>query len=71
MSDVHVVPHGNTWALEVAGDKQKSFDIQDEAIRRGRELAKHEHGELVIHGQGRTGSARRTRTGTYPPTVPG
>ena len=51
MSDVHVVPHGDSSALEVSGDKQETFDTQDEAIRRGRELAEQEHGELVIHGE--------------------
>ena len=51
MSDVHVVPHGDVWALEVAGDKQESFHTQAEAIRRGRELAEREQGELVVHGE--------------------
>jgi hypothetical protein len=52
MSDVYVVPHGDAWALEVAGSKQERFDTQDDAIRRGRELAEQEHGELVILGEG-------------------
>jgi hypothetical protein len=50
MSDVHVVPNGDAWALEVAGDKHEIFNSQDEAIRRGRQLAVG-HGELVIHGK--------------------
>ena len=49
LSDVHVVPQGDGWALEVAGDKRESFDTQDEAIRHGRELAELEQGELVTH----------------------
>ena len=52
MSDVHVVPHPDSWALEVAGDKHASFVSQDEAIRCGRELAEQEHGERVVHGEG-------------------
>jgi Uncharacterized protein conserved in bacteria (DUF2188) len=52
MSDVHVVPHGDSWALEASGDKQETFDPQDEAIQRGRELAEQEDGGLVIHGEG-------------------
>ena len=52
MSDVHVVPNGDAWACEVAGDKRESFDTQDEAITRGRELAEQEQAELVIHGKG-------------------
>jgi Uncharacterized protein conserved in bacteria (DUF2188) len=53
MSDVHVVPHDDFWALEVSGDKQETFDTQNQAIQRGRELAEQEYGELVIHGEGR------------------
>lgn len=49
--EVHVVPQGDGWALEVAGDERESFDTRDEAIRRGRKLAALEHGELVIHGK--------------------
>jgi len=70
MSDVHVVPRGDAWALEVAGDKQESFDTQDEAVRRGRRLAELEHGELVIHcklGQIREKDSHRH----YPRQIPG
>jgi Uncharacterized protein conserved in bacteria (DUF2188) len=51
MSDVHVRPLGEVWALEVGGVRHWCFDTQDEAVRRGRRLAEHEHGELVIHGK--------------------
>jgi hypothetical protein len=70
MSDVHVVPHGDSWALEVSGDKQETFDTQDEAIQRGRELAEHEHGDLVIHGEG--GQIREKDShGHDPRNIPG
>jgi len=70
MSDVHVVPHGDSWALEVAGDKQETFDTQDEAISRGRELAEQEQGELVIHGEG--GQVREKDShGNDPRDIPG
>jgi Uncharacterized protein conserved in bacteria (DUF2188) len=49
--EVHVVPQGNAWALEVGGDHQRSFDTRYEAIRCGRELAEQEQGKLVIHGK--------------------
>jgi Uncharacterized protein conserved in bacteria (DUF2188) len=49
--EVHVVPHGNAWALEVAGDPWESFDTRYEAIRCGRELAEQKQGRLVIHGK--------------------
>ena len=51
MSDVHVVPSGSEWALEVDGTKYETFRTQNEAITRGRQLAEQEGGELVIHGQ--------------------
>jgi hypothetical protein len=49
--EVHVVPHGNAWALEVAGDPRESFDTRYEAIRCGRELAEQKQARLVIHGK--------------------
>jgi len=51
MSDVHVVPSGDGWALEVDGEEREAFDTQDEAAQKGRQLAEEENGELVIHGQ--------------------
>ena len=50
MVEVHVVPEGNAWALEVAGEQQEYFNTRYEAIRCGRELAEQEQGRLVIHG---------------------
>ena len=51
MSDVHVVPSGDDWAIEVDGDERESFDTQAEAIDRGRELAESQGSELVVHGE--------------------
>lgn len=51
MTDVHVVPQGSRWGLEVNGEIRSTHDTQDEAINEGRGLAKQEQGELVIHGQ--------------------
>ena len=51
MSDIHLVPYGDAWALKLGGDKREWFNSQDAAIRRGRELAEQKHGELVIHGK--------------------
>ena len=53
MVEVHVVPQGDAWVLEVAGNRQESFDARVDAIRRGRELAGQGYGTLVIHGKGR------------------
>jgi hypothetical protein len=51
MADVHVVPSGDEWALEVDGHKRASFPTQNEAIIRGRGLADEDGAELVIHDE--------------------
>jgi hypothetical protein len=50
MPDVHVVPQGDEWCVEVGGDVRSTHSTQDEAIRKGCHLAKRERAELVIHG---------------------
>lgn len=52
--DVHIVPHGDTWAVRREGANRVSstHDTQREAIDVGRRTAQREHTELVIHGRG-------------------
>jgi hypothetical protein len=70
MSDVHVVPSGQGWAVEVDGQKRDTYDTQDEAIIRGRGVADGEGGELVIHGE--DGSIRQKDShGNDPRDIPG
>jgi hypothetical protein len=70
MADVHVIPSGEVWALQVDGDKRDSFSTQNEAITRGRQLAEEERGELVIHGE--DGEIREKGShGNDPRDVPG
>jgi hypothetical protein len=70
MSDVHVVPSGDNWALEVDGQQRESFDTQDGAIQQGRQLAEEENGELVIHGE--DGQIREKGShGNDPSDIPG
>jgi Uncharacterized protein conserved in bacteria (DUF2188) len=70
MSDVHVTPSGDGWAIQVDGDERETFDTQQEAIDRGREVAEAEQGELVVHGQG--GEIREKDShGNDPRDVPG
>jgi hypothetical protein len=70
MSDVHVVPSGDDWALEVEGEQRDSFRTQNEAITRGRQLAEEEQGELVVHGEG--GEVRQKDShGNDPRDIPG
>lgn len=49
----HVVPHGDGWAVRGAGNKRVTsvHPTQREAIDRGREIAKNQESELVIHGE--------------------
>jgi Uncharacterized protein conserved in bacteria (DUF2188) len=65
MPDVHVVPQGSDWGLEVGGEIRSTHETQREAIREGAQLAAQEQGELVIHG-----FVRRTATGTTRKTSP-
>ena len=70
MSDVHVVPSGDDWALEVEGQQRDTFRTQNEAITRGRQLAEEEQGELVVHGEG--GEVRQKDShGNDPRDIPG
>ena len=51
MSDIHVVPQGDDWAVKREGSERASslHSTQGEAIERGRETASREGVELVIH----------------------
>jgi hypothetical protein len=70
MPDVHVVPSGDDWALEVNGNQRHRYRTQNEAITRGRQMAEDEHGELVIHGQ--DGQIREKDShGNDPREIPG
>ena len=49
----HVVPHGDGWAV-IKADAERASAIlptKDEAVARGREIARNQHGKLVVHGQ--------------------
>jgi len=49
----HVTPKGNQWQVKGAGNFKatKVFDTQKEAINYGRDIAKNQQSELVIHRQ--------------------
>lgn len=51
--DVHIVRHGDDWAVRREGANRVSstHDTQREAIDAGRCTAQREHTELVIHGR--------------------
>lgn len=50
--DVHVVPAGEGWAVEVPdGGKRTMFTTQEEAIEAGTARAQRDKVELLIHGR--------------------
>jgi Uncharacterized protein conserved in bacteria (DUF2188) len=50
--DVHVVPKGDRWAVEVEGNGASStHDTQEDAISAGRRIAQQNRTELLIHGE--------------------
>lgn len=48
----HVVPHPEGWAVRGEGSKRatETFDRKNDAVQRGREIAKNQGTELLIHG---------------------
>ena len=53
-SNQHIVPAKGGWAVKRAGSPRatKVFGTQEEAIAKGREIAKNQRSELLIHGRG-------------------
>ncbi|MBZ0261805.1 MAG: DUF2188 domain-containing protein [Hyphomicrobiales bacterium] len=49
--DIHVVPHPEGWATKKESSERAGgvFDTKQEALNRGRDQAKREGVELVIH----------------------
>lgn len=49
----HVVPHNGKWAVQGAGSGRATsvHHTQAEAIERAREIAQHNHSEILIHGR--------------------
>jgi hypothetical protein len=51
--NIHVVPHDKGWAVRTEGNKSatKCTRTQAEAINVGRQMAKNNQSELVVHGE--------------------
>lgn len=49
----HVVPHGGDWAVRGAGNERATsiHETQRAAIEAGRDIARNQHSELLIHGR--------------------
>jgi hypothetical protein len=70
--NVHVVPKDNNWAVKRANsdDPEATFQTQEEAIESGRQLARAEKVEFILHGE--DGRVRlRDSYGNDPRNVPG
>ncbi|EMR06560.1 hypothetical protein C772_01455 [Bhargavaea cecembensis DSE10] len=51
--NIHVIPVDDRWGVKAEGESEPSqvVDTQEEAFEIGRELAKQERSELLIHGE--------------------
>lgn len=49
---LHLIPYGENWAVRREGARRCSeiYGSRDGALERGRELARREHGVLIVHG---------------------
>jgi hypothetical protein len=49
----HVVPHDDGWAVRGAGSQRATsvHDTQQQAIDAGREIARNQGSELLVHGR--------------------
>jgi hypothetical protein len=70
--DVHTVYRDGRWINEVEGNERASsaHDTKDEAVARGRDLARNNKSEHLIHNQDGTISERNTY-GHDPRDIPG
>ena len=52
-SNVHIVPHSDGWAVKIEGNDRATsvHDTQQQAIDAGRDRARREESELLIHGR--------------------
>jgi len=66
----HVVPHPDGWAVKPAGGSRPSsvHETQQQAIDRGRDIARNQGTELLIHG--RDGRIRERDSHGHDPCPP-
>jgi len=66
----HIVPHPGGWAVKPEGGDRASsvHPTQQDAIDRGRELARNQGAELLIHG--RDGRIRERDSHGHDPNPP-
>lgn len=66
--DVHTVPNGNGWANKVDGEVVSRHRTKDNAVERGREVARENHAEHLIHN--RNGQIGRRNSYGHDPMPP-
>jgi hypothetical protein len=67
---IHTVPHGDGWANRREGSRRvsRTFGTQREAIAAGREAARRDRTEHVVHGRdGRIRERNSYGNDPYPP----
>ena len=64
----HVVPHEDGWAIRAAGSQRATsvHRTQKEAIDTGREIARNQGAELLVHGREGRDSRERDSHGNDP-----
>lgn len=68
--DVHTVPNpdGNGWVNKVNGEEVSRHHRKDTAVERGRDIARQQHSEHVIHNtDGRIGRKNSYGGDSNPP----
>ncbi|OJY95523.1 MAG: hypothetical protein BGP25_06445 [Lysobacterales bacterium 63-13] len=51
--NVHIVPHSDGWAVKIEGNDRATsvHDTQEQAIESGRDRARRDESEILIHGE--------------------
>lgn len=49
--NVHTVPSGNGWPNKVDGEVVSNHRLKENAVQRGRDIARQNHSEHLIHNQ--------------------
>ncbi|MDQ3913958.1 MAG: DUF2188 domain-containing protein [Actinomycetota bacterium] len=48
---IHVVPREGKWGLDGMGVPERTYDTQSDAIQAGRDIAKQQQTELLVHDE--------------------
>ncbi len=68
--NVHIVPHSDGWAVKIEGNDRATsvHRTQEQAINAGRDRARRDETEILIHGEnGRIRDRDSYGNDTFPP----